>query len=61
MIPAVSAGTITADLLRSLDALSSALQDSQARSMELADKLLKASVAQAVQDSAAGSLVDTVA
>ena len=61
MIPAVSAGTVTADLLRSLDDLSSALQESQARMNELADKLLKVAVEQKVQDGAAGTRVDTVA
>lgn len=61
MIPAVSAGTITADLLRSLDTLSQALQDSQARTADLARKLLTMSVEQQVQDSTAGTLVNTVA
>jgi len=60
MIPAVSAGTVTADLLRSLDNLSAALQDSQARAADLAKKLLTMSVEQQVQDST-GTLVNTVA
>jgi hypothetical protein len=61
MIPSVSAGTVTADLLRSLDTLSAALQDSQAQAAQLANKLLKVSVEQQVQDSTAGTIVNTVA
>lgn len=49
------------DFLRSLDDLARVLQDSQARAMELADKLLKAGVQQAVQDSAVGARIDVTA
>ena len=58
MIGGISQG---ADLTRSLDALAAVLQNSQDQAMQLADKMLKAGVQQAVQDSAVGTLIDTSA
>jgi hypothetical protein len=58
MIGGISQG---ADLTRSLDALAAMLQNSQDQAMQLADKMLKAGVQQAVQDAAIGTLIDTSA
>jgi hypothetical protein len=46
---------------RSIEDLSRVLQDSQAQAMQMADKLLKAGVQQAVQDSSVGARVDVTA
>ena len=46
------------DFLRSIDDLARVLQDSQAQVMQMAEKLLKAGVQQAVQDSAVGTTID---
>ncbi len=50
-----------ADLVRSLEALNAVLQSSQAQASQLAEKLLKAGVQQAVQDNALGTLIDATA
>jgi hypothetical protein len=49
------------DFLRSIQDLARVLQDSQAQAMQMADKLLKVSVQQAVQDSSVGSRIDLTA
>jgi hypothetical protein len=61
MLPGISRNSSAVDLIRSLDALAAVLKDSNAQSQELADKLLKASVQQAVSDSSVGGRVDTSA
>jgi hypothetical protein len=50
-----------ADLARSLDALNAVLQNAQGQASQLAEKLLKAGVQQAIQDNALGTLIDTTA
>jgi len=50
-----------ADPARSLDALAAMLQNTQDQAMQLADKMLKAGIQQAVQDSSVGTLIDTSA
>ncbi len=49
------------DFLGSIQDLARVLQDSQAQAMRMADKLLKVSVQQAVQDSSVGSRIDVTA
>ena len=49
------------DFLRSLGDLARVLQDSQAQAMELAGRILKVDVQQAVQDSAVGARIDLTA
>jgi hypothetical protein len=49
------------DFLRSIDDLARVLQDSQAQAMQMAEKLLKVGVQQAVQDSAVGKTIDVSA
>jgi hypothetical protein len=49
------------DFLRSIEDLARVLQDSQAQALQMADKLLKVSVQQAVQDSAVGTTIDVSA
>lgn len=49
------------DFLRSIDDLARVLQDSQAQAMQMAEKLLKVGVQQAVQDSAVGNTIDVSA
>jgi hypothetical protein len=46
---------------RSVEDLARILQDSQAQAMAMADKLLKAGVQQAVQDSSVGARIDITA
>ncbi len=46
---------------RSVEDLARILQDSQAQVMAMADKLLKAGVQQAVQDSSVGARIDITA
>jgi hypothetical protein len=54
-------GASTADFVRSLDALGAILESSQTQALQLAQKLLKAGVQQAIQDNALGTLLDTSA
>jgi len=49
------------DSLRSIEDLARVLQDSQAQAMQMADKLLRTSVQQAVQDSSVGTRIDVTA
>ena len=49
------------ELRRSIEDLARVLQDSQAHAMQMADKLLKAGVQQAVQDSSVGARIDITA
>ena len=58
-----SAGGVSSapDFRRSIEDLARVLQDSQAQAMQMADKLLKAGVQQAVQDSSVGARVDITA
>jgi hypothetical protein len=49
------------DSLRSIEDLARVLQDSQAQAMQMADKLLKVGVQQAVQDSSVGTRIDLTA
>jgi hypothetical protein len=49
------------DLARSMDALAAMLKNSSAQSMQLAEKLLRVGVQQAVQDSSVGTRIDTSA
>lgn len=58
-----SAGGISPALefRRSIEDLARVLQDSQAQAMQMADKLLKAGVEQAVQDSSVGTRIDITA
>jgi hypothetical protein len=60
MLPGISASYST-DFSRSLEALDTLLRSSQAQASQLAEKLLKAGVQQAVQDNALGTLIDTSA
>jgi hypothetical protein len=60
MLPGISP-SYPADLSRSLEALDAVLQSSQAQAFQLAEKLLKAGVQQAIQDNALGTLIDTSA
>jgi len=60
MVSAISQGS-SADFVRSLEALSSVLQNSQAQASQMAEKLLKAGVQQAIQDNARGTLIDASA
>jgi hypothetical protein len=61
MLPGISRNSSAVDLIRSLDALAAVLKDSNAQSMELGAKLLKAGVQQALSDSSVGARVDTSA
>jgi hypothetical protein len=61
MLPGISRNSSAVDLIRSLDALAAVLKDSNAQSMELAAKLLKAGVQQALSDSSVGARVNTSA
>ncbi len=61
MISAISQGSAGVDLMRSLDALSAVLQNGQDEAMQLAEKLMKVGVQQAIQDSSVGTLIDTTA
>jgi hypothetical protein len=61
MLPGISRNSSAVDLIRSLDALAAVLKDSNAKSMELADRLLKAGVQQALSDSTIGVRLDTSA
>jgi hypothetical protein len=58
-----SAGGVSpaVEFRRSVEDLSRVLQDSQAQVMEMADKLLKVGVQQAVQDSSVGARIDITA
>jgi hypothetical protein len=49
------------DFLRSIEDLARVLQDSQAQAMQMANKLLRAGVQQAVQDSSVGARIDVTA
>ena len=49
------------DFLRSIEDLARVLQDSQAQAMQMADKLLRTGVQQAVQDSSVGTRIDVTA
>jgi hypothetical protein len=49
------------DLARSLEALGAVLQGTQAQASQLAEKLLKAGIQQAIQDTTLGTLIDTSA
>ena len=59
MIPGISQGA--ADISRSIDALAALLKSSNEQTMQLAEKLLKVNVAQTIQDSAIGTLIDVSA
>ena len=59
MIPGISQAG--ADLARSLDALMAMFEGTQDQAIRMAEKLLKAGVGQAVQDSAVGTRIDTSA
>jgi hypothetical protein len=61
MLASISRNSSAVDLIRSLDALAAVLKDSNAQSMEMADKLLKLGVQQAVSDSSVGMRIDTSA
>lgn len=49
------------DFLRSVEDLARVLQDSQAQAMQMAEKLLRTGVQQAVQDSSIGTRIDVTA
>ena len=49
------------DFLRSIEELAQVLRDSQAQAMQMADKLLKVGVQQAVEDSTVGAQIDVTA
>jgi hypothetical protein len=59
MISGISQGA--ADLSRSLDALAALLKSSNEQTMQMAEKLLKVDVAQAIQDSMVGTRIDVSA
>jgi hypothetical protein len=61
MTPAPGGISPRMDFLRSIDDLAQVLQDSQAQAMQMAEKLLKVGVQQAVQDSAVGKTIDVSA
>jgi hypothetical protein len=57
----ISQSLPAADLARSADALAAVLKNSIAQSTQMAEKLLRASVLQAVQDASIGTRIDTSA
>ena len=59
MISGISQGA--ADVSRSLDALAALLVSTNDRAMQMAEKLLKAGVEQAIQDSTLGTRIDVSA
>ena len=61
MTPAPGGISPRVDFLRSIDDLAQVLQDSQAQAMQMAEKLLKVGIQQAVQDSAVGKTIDVSA
>ena len=61
MTPAPGGISPRMDFLRSIDDLAQVLQDSQAQAMQMAEKLLKVGIQQAVQDSAVGKTIDVSA
>jgi hypothetical protein len=61
MLPGISSNSTAADLIKSLDALSGVLKDTVTQSQEMADKVLKLSVRQNIQDSMIGVRIDTSA
>jgi hypothetical protein len=60
MIPGVASSNAV-DLVRSIEALSEMLKSAQVREMNMTDKLLKAGIQQAVQDSQLGTIIDLLA
>jgi hypothetical protein len=61
MVSSTSGSSAAADLARSLSALDAMLSASQNQVMEMADRLLKVQVQQAVQDESIGTRIDTSA
>ena len=57
----ISTNSTAADLIRSLDSLADALKSTVTQSQEMADKVLKLSVKQNIQDSMMGMRLDTSA
>jgi hypothetical protein len=52
---------LSTDFVHSLEALGAVLQSAQAQASQMAEKLLKAGIQQAIQDNALGALIDTSA
>jgi hypothetical protein len=61
MLSATGGVSLATHYLRSVEDLARVLQDSQAQALEIADKLLKVAVLQAVQDSSVGARIDVTA
>jgi hypothetical protein len=61
MVSATGGGSPGMDFLRSVEDLARVLQDSQAQAMQMAEKLLRTGVQQAVQDSSIGTRIDVTA
>jgi len=61
MIPGIGGASSGADLARAIDDLGLLLKQSQDEAMQMAEKLIKASVQQTVQDTALGNQVDLTA
>ena len=59
MVSGISQGA--ADISRSLDALAALLTSSNEQTTQMAEKLLKVSVAQTIQDSSVGTQIDVSA
>ncbi|MGA2639684.1 MAG: hypothetical protein ABSG21_02125 [Spirochaetia bacterium] len=59
MVPGI--GNARADLAQAIEDLGAMLQNSQALAMKTAEKLLKAGVQEAVQDSSVGAQIDITA
>jgi hypothetical protein len=61
MVSSTSGSSAAAELARSLSALDAMLSASQNQVMDMADRLLKVQVQQAVQDESIGTRIDTSA
>jgi hypothetical protein len=61
MVSGIGGANSGPDLLRAIEDLGRLLQQSQAEAMKTAEKLLRASVQQAVQDASVGARVDLTA
>jgi hypothetical protein len=61
MVSGIGGASAAQDLLRSIEDLGQLLQQSQAETMRMAEKLLKAGVQQTIEDSSVGNQVDLTA